>query len=109
MLTRSQVYNTLSRAFKGALGRGLVGASPRQEEGFPPNIQGTRVDSQALSPERSIPLGSHRFFYNQVLLRYSSLLDLVQLYGRCFCLPFPQTHQECCSKATRATFLKDSN
>ena len=109
MLTRSQVYNTLSRAFKGALGRGLVGASPRQEEGFPPNIQGTRVGSQALSPERSSPLGSHRFFYNQVLLRNFSHLHLVHLYGRCFCLPFPQTHRECCKKATRATSLKDLN
>ena len=109
MLTRSQVYNTLSRAFEDALGRGLVGASSRHEEGIPPNIQGTKVGSQALSLERSSPLGFHRFFYNQVLLRYSSLLDLVQLYGRCFCLPFPQTHQECCRKATRATFLKDLN
>ena len=109
MLTRSQVYNTLSRASKGALGRGLVGASPRQEERFPPNIQGTRVGSQALSPERSSPLGSHRFFYNQVLLRILSRLHLEHLYGRCFCLPFPQIHQEYCRMVTHAVFLKDLN
>ena len=68
-LTLSQEYNTLSKAFRGALGLGLVGASPGQEKQVPPNVQETWAGSLALSPEIPGPPQFHRFFYNQVLLR----------------------------------------
>ena len=109
MLTRSQVYNTLSKAFKGALGLGLVGASPGIEKQVPPNVQETWAGSLALSPEISGPPQFHRFFYNQVLLRAKALLHLLHGRGRCFCLPFPQIHQEYCRMVTHAVFLKDLN
>ena len=109
MLTRSQVYNTLSKAFRGALGLGLVGASPGIEKQVPPNVQETWAGSLALSPEISGPPQFHRFFYNQVLLRAKALLHLLHGRGRCFCLPFPQIHQEYCRMVTHAVFLKDLN
>ena len=109
MLTRSQVYNTLSKAFRGALGLGLVGVSPSQEKQVPPNVQETWAGSLALSPEISGPPQFHRFFYNQVLLRAKALLHLLHGRGRCFCLPFPQIHQEYCRMVTHAVFLKDLN
>ena len=109
MLTRSQVYNTLSKAFRGALGLGLVGASPCQEKRIPPNVQETWAGSLALSPEISGPPQFHRFFYNQVLLRAKALLHLLHGRGRCFCLPFPQIHLRYCRMVTHAVFLKDLN
>ena len=109
MLTRSQVYNTLSKAFRGALGLGLVGASPGQEKQVPPNVQETWAGSLALSPEISGPPQFHRFFYNQVLLRAKALLHLLHGRGRCFCLPFPQIHLRYCRMVTHAISLKDLN
>ena len=107
MLTRSQVYNTLSKAFRGALGLGLVGASPCQEKQVPPNVQETWAGSLALSPEISSPPQFHRFFYNQVLLRALALLHLLHGKGRCFCLHFPQIHRGYCRMVTHAASLKD--